>query len=100
MASLPRRRLVRFLPRLSVATRSNRRRRKDEKRDGDVPTFVYGIFVSLFIFFNSFAVNMALQYRQVGRWRSYVFGEGAYLALSLGAKSALAWQVFGGTLAS
>src|SRR5690606_21816823 len=26
------------------------------EQDGDVPTFVYGIFVSLFVFFNSFAV--------------------------------------------
>jgi hypothetical protein len=67
---------------------------------GGVPTFVFAIFVSLFVLFNSFAVNMVLQYRQVGRWRSYVFGEGAYIVLSLAAKSALAWQVFGGTLAS
>jgi hypothetical protein len=67
--------------------------------DGDVPTFVYAIFVSLFLFFNSFAVNMALQYRRVGAWRSYLFGEAGYLVLSLAAKSALAWQVFAGTLA-
>lgn len=62
------------------------------------PAFVYGIFVSLFIFFNSFAINMWLQYREVGKWRDYLYGEKAYLVLSLGAKSALAWQVFGGTL--
>jgi hypothetical protein len=66
---------------------------------GGVPTFVFAIFVSLFLFFNSFAVNQWLQYRRIGRWRSYLWGEGAYLVLSLGAKSALAWQVFGGTLA-
>ncbi len=66
---------------------------------GGVPTFVFAIFVSLFLLFNSFAVNQWLQYRQVGRWRSYVFGEAAYIGLSLVAKSALAWQVFGGTLA-
>jgi hypothetical protein len=66
---------------------------------GGVPTFVVIIFVSLFVLFNSFAVNQALQYRRVGRWRSYLFGEGAYIALSLVAKTALAWQVFGGTLA-
>jgi len=62
------------------------------------PAFVYGIFVSLFIFFNSFAINMVLQYAQVGRWRDYLFGESVYGALSLVAKSALAWQVFAGTL--
>lgn len=64
------------------------------------PAFVYAIFVSLFIFFNSFAINMILQYRQVGPWRSYLFGESVYILLSLTAKSALAWQVFAGALAS
>ena len=65
----------------------------------DVPGFVIGIFVSLFVLFFSFAVNMALQYGRVGPWRSYRFGERGYLVLSLVAKSALAWQVFGSTLA-
>ncbi len=63
------------------------------------PTFVYAIFVSLFVLFNSFAVNMALQFRGVGRWRDGLFAESAYIWLSLAAKSALAWQVFGSTLA-
>lgn len=64
------------------------------------PVFVYGIFISLFIFFNSFAVNMVLQYKRVGPWRDYLFGESIYVLLSLTSKSALAWQVFSGTLAS
>lgn len=64
------------------------------------PGFVVAIFVSLFIFFNSFALNMALQYARVGAWRDYLFGERAYIVLSLTSKSALAWQVFGGTLAT
>ncbi len=63
------------------------------------PGFVYGIFFSLFIFFNSFALNQWLQYRRVGKWGDYLFGERVYVFLSLVAKSALAWQVFGGTLA-
>jgi hypothetical protein len=63
------------------------------------PAFVYGIFFSLFVFFNSFAVNMVLQYRQVGKWRDYLYGEAAYVFLSLTAKSLLAWQVFASTLA-
>jgi hypothetical protein len=67
--------------------------------DIDVPTFVIAIIVSLFLFFNVFAVNMWLQYRQIGPWRRYVFGERAYIVLSLVAKSLLAWQIFGGTLA-
>jgi len=62
------------------------------------PGFVYGIFGSLFVFFNVFAVNMLLQYRRVGRWRDYLYGERVYMLLSLFAKSALAWQVFAGTL--
>lgn len=67
---------------------------------GEVPGFVYGIFVSLAVFFTSFAVNQWLQYREVGPWRSYGFGEQAYLVLSLAAKSALAWQIFAGSLAT
>jgi hypothetical protein len=65
---------------------------------GDVPTFVYGIFFSLFVFFNCFAVNMFLQYKRIGPWRRYIFGEYGFIFLSLTAKSALAWQVFSGTL--
>ena len=64
------------------------------------PGFVYGIFVSLFVFFNVFALNQWLQYRAKGRWRDYLFGEKVYIMLSLTAKSALAWQIFAGTLAS
>ncbi len=58
------------------------------------PGFVYGIIVSLFIFFNCFAVNMILQYKKVGPWRDYLFGEKVYIILSLTAKALLAWQVF------
>lgn len=65
-----------------------------------VPGFVIAIFVSLLIFFSSFAVNQYLQYRGVGPWRDYAFGEKTYLVLSLVAKSLLAWQIFGGSLAS
>ena len=65
---------------------------------GNVPGFVYGIIASLFVFFNVFALNMFLQYKKVGPWRDYLFGERGYIVLSLFAKSALAWQVFFGTL--
>ncbi|MFH1663050.1 MAG: heliorhodopsin HeR [Chloroflexota bacterium] len=63
-----------------------------------IPTFVYIILPTLFVFFFSFALNMALQYKKVGPWRDYLFGERVYILLSLVAKSALAWQVFAGTL--
>lgn len=62
------------------------------------PTFVYWIFFSLFLFFNVFAINMVLQYKKVGKWRDYLYGERAYIILSLVAKSLLAWQVWAGTL--
>jgi hypothetical protein len=64
------------------------------------PGFVYGIVISLFLFFNVFAINMWLQYHEVGRWRDYLFGEKAYIVLSLTAKSLLAWWVFSAVLAS
>ena len=63
-----------------------------------IPNFVIGIFVSLFIFFNIFAINQLLQYKKVGRWQDYLYGEKMYIVLSLFAKTALAWQVFAGTL--
>jgi hypothetical protein len=58
------------------------------------PGFVYGIIASLFVFFNCFAVNMVLQYKKVGPWRDYLYGEKVYIILSLTAKALLAWQVF------
>jgi hypothetical protein len=69
-----------------------------EVEGGRVPGFVYGIFVSLFVLFNCFALNQWLQYRRRGRFADYLYGERVYLILSLVAKSALAWQVFAGTL--
>jgi hypothetical protein len=41
---------------------------------------------------------MVLQYKKIGPWKNYLFGERAYIILSLVAKSLLAWQVFAGTL--
>jgi hypothetical protein len=64
-----------------------------------VPGFVYGIVVAQFVLFFSFGLNQWLQYRGIGRWSDYAFGEKGYLVLSLVAKSVLAWQIFGGSLA-
>lgn len=63
-----------------------------------IPGFVIAIYVSLFISFNIFALNMVFQFRQIGRWRDYLYGERAYMLLSLFAKTLLAWQVWSGTL--
>jgi hypothetical protein len=65
-----------------------------------VPGFVYGIVIVQALFFFSFGLNQWLQYREVGRWADYAFGEKTYLVLSLGAKSLLAWQIFVPTLTS
>ena len=63
-----------------------------------VPDFVIAIYVTIAIFFNCFAINMVLQYKKIGKWQNYLYGEKIYIVLSLVAKSALAWQVFAGTL--
>ena len=55
--------------------------------DAEPPAFVYAIIVSIFIFFNIFAVNMFLQYKKIGPWKDYLFGERMYIVLSLVAKS-------------
>ncbi|AWB28624.1 hypothetical protein HARCEL1_04180 [Halococcoides cellulosivorans] len=68
--------------------------------DGEFPQFVIYIYISIFVFFNLFALNMVLQYLEVSRWKDYLFGEKTYILLSLVAKSLLAWQVYFGTLNS
>lgn len=65
---------------------------------GDPPGFVYGIFISLFVWYLLFPVNMVLQYARIGPWRDYRVGEAGYIILSLTAKSLLAWQTFAGAL--
>jgi hypothetical protein len=67
--------------------------------DAKPPTFVYFIIPTIFVFFNIFALNMVLQYKKVGRWKDYLFGERFYIILSLSAKTVLAWTIFAGTLA-
>jgi len=61
-----------------------------------IPGFVYGILGSYFFFFNTFPVNMYLQYARIGAWKDYRHGERWYILLSLLSKSLLAWLVFGG----
>ena len=67
--------------------------------DAKPPGFVYAIIPTIFVFFNIFALNMFLQYKKVGPWKNYLFGERFYIVLSLLAKTALAWMIFAGTLA-
>jgi hypothetical protein len=59
-----------------------------------VPGFVYGIVIVQGVLFFSFGLNQWLQYRGIGKWTNYVYGEKVYLVLSLAAKSLLAWQIY------
>jgi len=63
-----------------------------------VPWFVYTIAGTYFVFFNLFPINMVLQYKKVGKWKDYIYGERVYIILSLVAKTALAWLVLFGVM--
>jgi hypothetical protein len=66
--------------------------------DASAPAFVYGIIVTIFLLFNSFAWVQYKQYKAQGKWSNYLHGERIYIVLSLVAKSLLAWQIFANTL--
>ncbi|OLS32686.1 MAG: hypothetical protein HeimAB125_06540 [Candidatus Heimdallarchaeota archaeon AB_125] len=61
-----------------------------------MPWFVPVIYAFELILFMSFAFNMLLQYKKVGKWKDYLYGERMYQILSLVAKTLLAWLVFAG----
>lgn len=63
-----------------------------------LPGFVYAIVLTIFATFSIFAINMVLQYKKIGPWKDYLYGERVYMILSLVAKSLLAWEIFSGTL--
>ena len=63
-----------------------------------IPVYARFGFLLTFLFFNSFAINMWLQYKKIGKWQDYVYGEKAYIVLSLVSKSALGWIIVLGTL--
>jgi Heliorhodopsin len=63
-----------------------------------VDNFVYLIVFSLLAIFSLFPINNYLALRKLGPWKNYYFVETCYIALSWIAKSALAWQIYLGTL--
>jgi len=63
-----------------------------------VPWFVWAIVGTYFVAFNTFPVNMVLQYLKVGKWKNYLYGERIYIILSLVAKTFLAWLVLFGAM--
>jgi len=63
-----------------------------------VPWFVWAIVGAYFVAFNAFPINMILQYKRIGKWKDYIYGERTYIVLSLAAKSILAWLVLFGAM--
>lgn len=90
----------------------------DGVSNGDPPSFVWAIIFILFTLDSTFAINMYLQQKevrklragnrqqlkilassylitiisaQIGKWQDYIYGEYAYIVLSLSAKFLLAW---------
>jgi len=63
-----------------------------------IPVYAQFGFLLTFLFFNSFAINMWLQYKKIGKWSVYAYGEKAYIVLSLVSKSALGWIIVLGTI--
>lgn len=63
-----------------------------------VPWFVWAIVGAYFVAFNTFPINMILQYKKVGKWKDYLYGERIYIVLSLVAKTILAWLVLFGAM--
>ena len=66
--------------------------------DATPPGFVYGIIISIFVLFNTFAFVQFKQYQAKGKWKNYLRGERAYIVLSFVAKATLALQIFANTL--
>jgi hypothetical protein len=63
-----------------------------------IPVYARFGFLLTFLFFNTFAINMWLQYKKIGKWSEYAYGEKSYIFLSLISKSALGWIIVLGTL--
>lgn len=62
------------------------------------PWFAWAILAAYFFSFNAFPFNMIAQYRKVGKWKDYLYGERTYIVLSLLAKTILAWLVLFGAM--
>lgn len=59
----------------------------------EIPDFVWGVLFGYIVMFNTFPINMILQYcRKI----DYLTGEKAYIILSFVAKCVLCWFVFSG----
>jgi hypothetical protein len=63
-----------------------------------MPWFVIPGLIFYFLTFNLFGFNQYFQYKKIGPWKDYIYGERMYVWLSLFGKSILAWFIFLGIL--
>lgn len=66
--------------------------------NGQVPAFVYGIYLSLGLFTVALMWLTHLRIKRAGKWTDSYKTEKAYMLIGLGAVSAVAWQIFAGAL--
>uniref|UniRef100_A0A7R9U8P9 Uncharacterized protein n=1 Tax=Pinguiococcus pyrenoidosus TaxID=172671 RepID=A0A7R9U8P9_9STRA len=63
----------------------------------DVPDWVWAIIFVIFIINMAFPIATALQWRGVGKFKNYVYGEITFIIVSMVSKQLLAWINFGGS---
>jgi hypothetical protein len=63
-----------------------------------LPTYVYWINGSIFVLTLALAFNKFMLIKGRGRWSNYLFRERVFIILTLTGSSALAWQIFFGSL--
>ena len=63
-----------------------------------VPTYVYWLVISMLLLSASLIINTGFQRQKIGHWENYLFGERMFIILNLVAQTALAWQIYAGTL--
>ncbi|HET9850835.1 MAG TPA: heliorhodopsin HeR [Candidatus Saccharimonadales bacterium] len=63
-----------------------------------LPVYIYWLLITMVLLFASLIVNTGFQRQKIGHWENYLFGEKMSIVLNLIAQTALAWQIFAGTL--
>lgn len=63
----------------------------------DPPAFVWAIVIIIFILDLTFAINLGVQWRGLGKYKNYVYGEYVFIILSFTSKQLLCWLNFGGS---
>jgi len=66
--------------------------------NGSLPTFVYYIYVSMFLLSGAVGLATYMRVTQRGRWANSVYAERMFMVLAFLAVTILAWQIFAGTL--